>query len=85
MRPGRPEHAYFGPIAIAIEHPEGVAKLLEGPIQDLEVERIDLGLAQFQNSREDLLQQDPLQVVLRSLQQSLDLCQDLLVAESCST
>jgi len=80
-RPGRTEQADFGPVAVRVEDFECVAKFFQRPIQDLDVERIQVGVMQLEDPQQHLLQEHLLRIVIGPAQHGLDLLEEFLVRQ----
>jgi hypothetical protein len=72
---GGAEHADFQTVPIALKYPKGMPQFLECPIDDLEVEHVELRFGQPDHTRENFLHERGLNIVVGPIQQGGDLCE----------
>jgi len=76
---GRPEDADLAPIAVVMKDAEGMTQFFDGPVDDLEVQGIQMGIVKPERPNQEFLYNCGLQVVSRTVEQEANLAEQLLV------
>src|SRR4029078_11873284 len=67
--PGRTEYADLAPIAIVMKDAEGMTQLLDGAVDDLEVQNVQMRIVEPKRTSQEFLHDDRLQIVFWTIQQ----------------
>lgn len=74
-RAGRSEDADLAPIAVVMEDAEGMAQFFDGPVDDLQVQGVQMGIVKPERSGQEFLHNCGLQVVFRTIEQEANLAE----------
>ncbi len=75
----RPEDADLLPVTVVVKHAEGMPQLFDRPIDDLQVEGVEMSIMEPEHAGQKLFNQRRLEIVLRTFQKQADLAQHLVV------
>src|SRR5256885_510313 len=75
----RTEYADLAPIAIVMKDAEGMTQLLDGAVDDLEVQNVQMRIVEPKRTSQEFLHDDRLQIVFWTIQQEANLVEQFLV------